>query len=136
MRRRVTLAITTRSLLALARSIGVSLTEHHRGKKGYYDHTARTISMRTGLSDRAYRSTLAHELAHALQGDEFTGIKWMDDRIEARADRMAARLLIDPDDYAEAERHHGPHEDAIAHELGVTRKLLADWRDQHERITA
>lgn len=136
MRRRETLAITTLSLLALVRSIGVSLTEHHRGKKGYYDHTERTISMRTGLSDRAYRSTLAHELGHAYYSDELTGIEWIDERMEIRANRFAASLLVSPVEYAAAERLHGPHEDAIAHELGVTRKLLATWREQHERRTA
>lgn len=132
-RRRAILAITTTSLLDLASSIGVSLTEHKTGKKGYYLHYSRTISLRNNLSERAFRSTLAHELAHAIHGDEPTGLAWMDSRIERRADEFAAQLLIDPAEYAAAEAQHGPHDDAIAYELGVTRHLLAAWRSLHER---
>lgn len=132
-RRRATLAITTTSLFDLASSIGVSLTEHQAGKKGYYLHYSRTISLRSNLSERALRSTLAHELAHAIHGDELTGLDWMDSKIERRADEFAAQLLITPSEYAVAESHHGPHDDAIAYELGVTRHLLAAWRALHER---
>lgn len=133
MREKVSQAITTHSLLLMAASIGVSLTEHHYGKKGYYHHPTRTISLRADLSERAYRSTLAHELAHAYYGDEATGVAWVDQRMEARADREAALLLVTPDDYQAAEAHHGPHDDAIAHELGVTTHLIRVWRGIHER---
>lgn len=128
--------ITTPDLLALAGSIGVSLTEHQGGRKGLYLHQPRLISVRADLSERAYRSTLAHELGHAHYRDEPTGVAWLNARMEARADQFAARLLINDEAYAAAEHLHGPHDDALAHELGVTRHVLATWRGLHERKTA
>lgn len=129
-------AITTPEIVALAGSIGVSLTDHQSGPKGLYDNRTRTISLRTGLSERAYRSTLAHELGHAFHGDELTGVDWIDYRMEKRANNFATNLLIDHRHYATAEDLHGPHDDMIAHELGVTRYLLAHWRDTYERKSA
>lgn len=132
-RRRAILAITTTSLLDLASSIGVSLTEHKTGKKGYYLHYSRTISLRNNLTERAFRSTLAHELSHAIHGDEPTSLDWMDAKIERRADEFAAQLLIDPSEVAAAESQHGPHDDAISYELGVSRHLLSVWKSLQER---
>lgn len=111
----------------------MSLTDHQGGPKGYYHNPTRIISLRKNLSERAYRSTLAHELGHAFYRDELTGVDWIDDRMEKRANTFAANLLIDHHDVAQAEHLHGPHEDMIAHELGVTRHLLAHWRDEYLR---
>ena len=37
---------------------------------GRYDHASRTITLREGMRTRQERSVLAHELVHAVRGDE------------------------------------------------------------------
>lgn len=128
--------MTTDDLIALADSIGVTITSHIEGDKGWYEHRTRTISLRADLAAAAYRCTLAHELAHAMAGDEPTGIAWADERMERAADVVAAQWLITPEAYAAAEALYGPHPGAIARELGVTLHVLATWRDLYERQAA
>ena len=128
--------ISTDDLYALAAALGVTITEHTGGPKGHYTHQTRTISLRRGLLNREHRCTLAHELAHAMAGDEPTGIAWADARMERAADITAARWLITEDAYAAAEALYGPHPGAIARELGVTLHVLATWRDLYERTPA
>lgn len=77
------------------------------------------------MSIADYRSTLAHELGHAAFGDEHTGHDHFDHRQETRADRFAARLLVDPDELEGWCRFYGPcNLPAVAHELEVTVDLL------------
>ena len=128
--------ISTDDLYTLAAALGVTITEHPAGPKGHYTHQTRTISLRRGLLDREHRCTLAHELAHAIAGDEPTGIGWADARMERAADITAARWLITPDVYAAAEALYGPHPGALARELGVTLHILTTWRELHERTPA
>jgi len=45
-------------------------------------------------------------------------------------------LLIDPQDYAATEGIKGPHPNVLAHELGVTVKVLKTWQSLHERQAA
>lgn len=128
--------LTTCPMLhAYAESIGVRLQRHNNGPKGYYHHPSRTISTRRGLSIQAYKSTLAHELGHATYRDEPTGHGIYDKRQEARADRWAARVLIDPQAFADAYIWHRGHLPAIADELEVTHHILDVWA-QLERKTA
>ena len=119
--------ITTLDLEQLAESLGLHLEHHESGPKGYYQHHTRTISLRAGLTERQHRSTLAHELGHAIRGDTFTGTVF-DQRAERAADQFAAELLITSEAYQAAEAIHGPNLDAIGHELGVTVHLLQVWR--------
>lgn len=128
--------ISTDDLYTLAAALGVTITEHTGGPKGRYVHQARRISLRRGLLDRELRCTLAHELAHAVAGDEPTGIAWLDARMERIADERAARWLILPADYAAAEALYGPHPGALARELGVTHHILRVWQTLHERTPA
>ena len=128
--------ISTDDLYTLAAALGVTITEHDGGPKGRYTHAARTISLRHGLLHRELRCTLAHELAHAMAGDEPTGIGWLDARMERIADERAARWLILPADYAAAETLYGPHPGALARELGVTIHILQVWQELHERTPA
>ena len=122
-------------LHAYAESIGVRLQHHDQGPKGYYHHGTRTISTRRGLSIQAYKSTLAHELAHATYRDEPTGHGHYDLRQEARADRWAATVLIDQEAFHDAYIWHRGHLPAIADELEVTHHILDVWL-QRERKTA
>lgn len=128
--------ISTDDLYALAAALGVTTTEHTGGPKGHYTHQTRTISLRRGLLNREHRCTLAHELAHAMAGDEPTGIAWADARMERAADITAARWLITEDAYAAAEALYGPHPGALARELGVTHHTLQVWQSLHERTPA
>lgn len=128
--------ISTDDLYTLAAALGVTITEHTGGPKGHYTHQTRTISLRAGLLDREHRCTLAHELAHAMAGDEPTGIAWADARMERAADVTAARWLITEDAYAAAEALYGPHPGALARELGVTLHTLQVWQTLHERTPA
>ena len=125
--------MTTHDLHQLADQLGVTITTHHRGPKGWYHHHTRTISLRSDLRAANYRCTLAHELGHALTGDVPTGIAHFDQRMERAADMTAANMLISHTDYAAAEALYGAHDGAIARELGVTTHLLAVWRDTYER---
>lgn len=114
----------------VARQLGVTLTRHNGGVKGYYNHTTHTISTRRGMSIQQYRSTLAHELGHAHYGDHPTGHGHYDQKQEARADRYAARLLIDPQAFDTAYRWcQGDHRE-LADELEVTQHLLAVYMRQ------
>lgn len=116
---------------AHAQELGLTIIEDHlpRGRRGEYWHDERLIILARGLSHRAARSTLAHEIAHAIAGDEPVEFGPMHMKQETRASRLAALLLIDPVEYFSAEALHGGHVPAIAHELNVTPKVLVDWRE-------
>lgn len=127
---------TCPQLHAYAEALGVRLVKHTGGIKGKYFHLSRTISTRRGLSIIAYKSTLAHELAHATYGDIPTGNGHFDQRQEARADQWAANVLIDPDHFYDAHIWHGGHLPSIADELEITQHLLTVWVSNLERKTA
>ncbi|MGC2866024.1 ImmA/IrrE family metallo-endopeptidase [Corynebacterium glutamicum] len=117
----------------IAELFGVQVIETNDlrpGWNGMYLHQVRIILLKKGMDPWKRRSVLAHELGHAYYQDESHG----DTRIEKRADQYAARLLISKDAYRAAEEIHGPHLGALAHELGVTPKLVVEWRDYYSRI--
>lgn len=124
------MTITCPDLHHVARQLGVTLTRHNGGVKGYYNHTTHTISTRRGMSIQQYRSTLAHELGHAHYGDHPTGHGHYDQKQEARADRYAARLLIDPQAFDTAYRWCQGDLQELADELEVTQHLLAVYMRQ------
>ncbi len=126
--------MTIDDLHQLATSLGVTVTAHTGGVKGWFEHRTKTISIRNDLRAANYRCTLAYEIAHAVAGDTPTGIPHFDQRMERSADMTAASMLIDQDVYQQAEAVHGTHTGALARELGVTTHMLAVWRDTLERI--
>ncbi|WP_257202982.1 ImmA/IrrE family metallo-endopeptidase [Corynebacterium cystitidis] len=123
--------VTCPELHAYAETIGVHLTKHTGGVKGYYLDSSRTISTRRGLSIQAYKSTLAHELGHATHRDRPTGNGHFDQRQEVRADQFAANLLIDSHSFWDAVRWHQGHLPAVADELEVTRHILRVYLAQN-----
>ena len=127
------LAITTLDLFDLAHHLGLEVTYHQGGGKGYYLHHAKRISLRDDLTERQLRSTLAHELGHAVRGDIPTGTIF-DARAERAADQFAANLLITEEEYINLEALHDGALDPIAHDLGVTVHLIQVWRRMYERI--
>lgn len=74
--------------LAEALGVPVQYTRRLTGSLGVTD--GKHIWLRRGLTQPVERSTLAHELAHILLGHT----SCQDGRGEARADRLAARLLV------------------------------------------
>jgi hypothetical protein len=107
-----------------------------RGRKGEYRHRDRLIVVRTGLSLRQERCTLAHEIQHALAGHRRSPFGLVNARQEAYADRMAAWHLICPLEYAAAEHLNGAHAGALADELDVTLHMLRVWRSVQMRIAS
>ena len=123
--------ITNPDLHALADELGVTLIKHNGGGKGYYIHEQRVITTRRGLSIAEYRSTLAHELAHAHYQDAHSTPK-----IEARADRWAANYLLDEHDVRDALLWHNHHRSPAAYDLEVSEHLLDVWLANIERNAA
>lgn len=118
-----------------ADKIGIPLVKHDTGPTGFYHHPTRTISIRRGLSIRAYRSTLAHELAQVTHRDQPTGHGYYAQRQEARADKLAARALIDAAAFEDSYGWHAGCMQSIADELEVTQHIHDVWRTTHERKT-
>lgn len=115
---------TLRSLLTEARQLGVQVhqTQLDAGELGFYDHENRTIAVALGITRAQFICTLAHELAHAYYGEPCESGSG-----DRRARRRAAALLIDHDQYAAAEAIDS-HPGAIAEELGLTLKVVEDFR--------
>ncbi|HXH77279.1 ImmA/IrrE family metallo-endopeptidase [Nocardioides sp.] len=98
---------------------------HLVGRMGEYLHHERTIRLDARMPRRQARAVLAHELQHAAAGDEVTHCDRTNLRQEQRADRLAARLLIDVRDLGDAMMLHARHHSATAVELRVSDRLLA-----------
>lgn len=110
-----------RELITHAASLGVSVHVAHIDgtQRGYYDSEAKTVVYDFELTPVEQRSVLAHELGHAFYDHQCYG----NAKFEAAADYYAARLLIDPVAYMEAE-HIDPSPAAIAEALDVETKLV------------
>lgn len=124
--------ITTTDPREVATRLGVTIVEHAGGEKGRY-HGRGVISLRDDLGPIAARCTLAHELGHYVLQHDPAATGWIQARQERQADEFAASLLINADDYRDAERDHGPHPGAIAAYLEVTRHLVETWRARRRR---
>lgn len=98
--------------LAEALGVPVLYTRRLTGSLGVTD--GKRIWLRRGLPRAVERSTLAHELAHVLLGHT----SCQDGRGEAKADRLAARLLVSLAEVEKQLRRCGSMED-LADSLGV-----------------
>lgn len=98
--------------LAEALEIPVMYTHRLTGSLGVTD--GKRIWLRRGLTRAVERSTLAHELAHILLGHT----SCQDGRGEARADRLAARLLVSLGE-VERQLRRCDSMEALADSLGV-----------------
>lgn len=101
--------------------ITVSWVKLQRCNAGW-DASTRTIWLRESLfaTPRRAVSVLAHEFGHFLLGHDGP----QSPGEEARADMVAAGILIDPADYAHAERIFDGDAHLIARDLGVTVSLV------------
>lgn len=124
-------------LLRLAEDLKVRVEDDNEQKLasthlGGWFPVERLILIRPGLGPRNRLHAIAHELGHAVHDDP----PGHQPRYEQRADLFAAKLLIDPREYAELEIIYDGQPGAIADELGITTSLLATWRRQYERDSA
>jgi len=119
-------------LLRLAADYGVRVsTSRLPGDLlGAYIPATRSIRLDARLTPCERRSVLAHELGHAhFRHPAGAGLSPATQaRNERQADRFAARVLIDPAEYARLERID-PDPDAIAEALGVTAELVRVYRE-------
>ena len=111
-------------------ALGVRVEERRLagGLCGFYYAPMRLIVLDSELADFQRRCTLCHELIHAQYSDTgcgaLAGIK-----AERRARRETALRLVDPVEYATAERVFEGDVWRIACELSVTVQVLEDFRE-------
>lgn len=122
---------TNPALHRLAETLGVTVKRHTGGGKGYYDAHTHTITTRRGMSIQQYKSTLAHELAHAMRKDVPIPDQTLHRRNELRVDRVAANILINEESFHDAVKWHQGHLPSVADELEVTLHLLTIWIERH-----
>lgn len=98
------------------------------GTLALWDETTRTILTSPGLLHRQRRCVLAHELAHAVNGDTHA---LLDDvaarKRERRADLTAAGWLLDPVAVRTALAVSPDSLSAAAADLDVTSRILSAW---------
>lgn len=121
-----------RELMDRAARDGVAVVRARlpEGMLGCYLPGEARIYLALGLTPIEQRSVLAHELGHVHYGHGFCSPDGSAAARseERRADVFAARLLIDPDDYARAEGWI-TSADELAEDLGVTPDLLCAYRE-------
>lgn len=113
-------------LYAHCADLGLDVEHAHLGciRRGEYRADQNLIRLHSGLTRAQATATLAHEVGHAEFGDRCSSRK-----AEKRAWQYGAALIINVKDYERAERIAGHHVNAIAAELGVTRRLIEAWQE-------
>ena len=98
------------------------------GMCGFYYAPLRLIVLDSRLTDHQRRCTLCHELIHAQYSDTGCGTL-AGTKAERRTRRETALRLVDPVEYATAERVFEGDVWRIACELGVTVQVVRDYQD-------
>lgn len=114
-----------------AEALGLEVIERRRlphGDDGRYTLAEHRVELRRGLTARAARSVLAHEIQHALAADPPTRFGPVRARQETLARRRAALMLVDSSEYAAAEAIYGPNVAPLADELDVLPSVIVDFR--------
>lgn len=97
------------------------------GLCGVYDRESDVILIDRRMTYTRKRCTLVHELVHRAHGDD-------DHTREHRCRMQTAGLLIDPAEYALAERMYEGNTWLMAEELNVTPQIIDDYRELlHDR---
>ena len=97
------------------------------GIQGVYVREKNLILLDTRLCGLQRRCVLAHEISHARHLDE--GCR-MDRWSERRADQEAAKMLIDPMEYAYAETVYEGNVMGMARELNVLPWVIEAYRER------
>ncbi|MFS0895722.1 ImmA/IrrE family metallo-endopeptidase [Microbacterium sp. 179-I 3D3 NHS] len=122
------------TLLRLAEEQGVRVIERPGATRGGFDPVTKTIRLDPGMSARTARSVLAHELGHVALGHLPSTDPAVSRQQERQADEWAARLLITPQAYAQAENTRGTHVASLAFELDVTIELVLAYQRRLRRL--
>lgn len=124
---------------AHAASLGIRIIDAQppAGTLALWDEESRTIITTPGLLHRQRRCVLAHELAHATQGDTHSPLDTIAAlKRERKADQIAAGWLLTPDAVATALAVSPDSLSAAAAELEVTDRILEAWlRAQNRAAT-
>lgn len=111
-----------RELIRHATMLGVGVHFAHLDDEedllGYYSRTRRLIVVRLGMTRNQTRWVFGHELGHAYHDHLCSGPSTTD-RAERQADAYAARLLIEPAEYARLEQIN-PDQHWLADEFSVS----------------
>lgn len=120
-----------RELIAHAAELGVSVHVAHLPApyRGFYDHANARVIYDFNLTPIERRTVVAHELGHVFYGHTTYGVRAQEDA----ADLYAARLLIDPSEYARLEAIL-PCSESIADELDVEVKLVRAFQRSLTRL--
>lgn len=120
-------------LLQLSDELGLDVIEGHGAHLGGYRPDENVVRLRPGLSRRAARTVLAHEVGHHALGHRPTRFGPVLGRQERAANEWAARHLISLSDYREAEYLRDGHLASIAFELDVLPVLVESFQSILER---
>ncbi|MDU4287462.1 MAG: ImmA/IrrE family metallo-endopeptidase [Actinomyces sp.] len=113
------------ALLAVAVSEGVNVRfASNLHERGAYVHNTRTIYINAGMSERHRYATLAHELIHARLNHDGP----QPESIEQRVNELAALMIVDVDEYRQAETVCGGHAGSIAAELDLPVWVIQAWQ--------
>lgn len=97
-----------------------------RGLRGLYCDALRLIIVDDRLLNHQKVCTLCHELVHARHRDPGCGA--VGAKAERRTRRETALWLVNPVEYATAERLYDGDSYLIARELGVTVQVVEDYK--------
>lgn len=97
-----------------------------RGLCGLYCDALRLVIVDNRLLDHQKLCTLCHELVHARHGDPGCGA--IGAKAERRTRKETALWLVNPAEYASAERLYDGDPYLIACELGATMQVVNDYR--------
>jgi len=123
------------TLFDLAIDIGVTIEYAPlNANNGEYRHELKRIRLRQGMAPRLERWTLAHELGHAVFGDEPSIFGPANAKMERRASEWAALRLIDVLTYREVEDLRDGHTASMAYDLGVTPTAVEVFRSMLDRV--
>ena len=113
-----------------ADSLGVTVCSDHlsNGRQGLYSAKLDMIVIDRAITYTAKRCALMHELVHWRRGDRICDDSAIVARIENRARRETALLLVAPADYALAEQVYEGDVFRIAAELDVTKQVVEDYQ--------
>lgn len=122
------------TLLQLAEELGLEVIEKRGPHTSGYRPHERVIRLTPGMSRRAARSVLAHEIAHHVLEHRPTDFGPIRARQERQANEWAARHLIDHDTYIEVERLRDGHLASMAHDLDVAPELVTVYQSLLQRL--
>ncbi|MEI3845364.1 MULTISPECIES: ImmA/IrrE family metallo-endopeptidase [unclassified Microbacterium] len=121
----------TRHLYDMADALGVAIEYEdlsHLDRDGDYDARTHTIRLQAGMSYRLLRSTLAHELCHAVFGDVPSKFGPVNAKQERRADEWAALRLIDHREYRITEEAREGNVHLMAQDLDVIDDIVVAFQ--------